>query len=246
MLATVLLSQGVPMIQAGDEIGRTQQGNNNAYCQDNELTWLHWELDETKEDLLKFVRRVVACFSEQPVFHRRRFFHGKAIQGAEAPEIAWLDPSGQEMTEHAWKDAFVVAWACSSVGGEIDVDEHGEPIAATPCRYCSCRPRQRDPIQFPETRKRRPRGNWYSTRRGRSSPRIPMRRWAKTTPWRPARWPPFVRPCRAKRRRSELARAVCGHSAHGLCRMPSPRRLGMASALARCGSVNDLVPFYQG
>jgi glycogen operon protein len=130
LLATVLLSQGVPMILAGDEIGRTQQGNNNAYCQDNELTWVHWELDKTKEDLLKFVRQVVRLIGEQPVFHRRRFFHGKAIQGAEAPEIAWLDPSGQEMTESSWKDAFVRCLGVQLVGGEIDVDEHGEPICA--------------------------------------------------------------------------------------------------------------------
>jgi glycogen operon protein len=128
ILATLLLSQGVPMLQAGDEIGRTQQGNNNAYCQDNELTWLHWDPDEGKMGLLKFVRRVTRVFQEQPVFHRRRFFHGKAIQGAEAPEISWLDPSGQEMTEQAWKDSFVRCLGVQLNGGAIDVDDHGEPI----------------------------------------------------------------------------------------------------------------------
>ena len=116
------------MLQAGDEIGRTQRGNNNAYCQDNELTWLHWEPDERKSALLKFVRRVARVFHEQPVFHRRRFFHGKAIQGAEAPEISWLDPSGQEMNEQAWKDSFVRCLGVQLFGGEIDVDDHGEPI----------------------------------------------------------------------------------------------------------------------
>jgi glycogen operon protein len=128
MLATVLLSQGVPMIMAGDEIGRTQQGNNNAYCQDNEITWVRWDLDEPKTELLKFVRRVIRLIRQQPVFHRRRFFHGKAIQGAAAPEIAWLEPSGQEMTEQAWKDAFVRSLGVRLSGGEIDVDQHGEPI----------------------------------------------------------------------------------------------------------------------
>ncbi len=128
ILATLLLSQGVPMLQAGDEIGRTQQGNNNAYCHDDELTWLDWELDERKTDLLKFVRRVVRFFHEQPVFHRRRFFHGKAIQGAEAPEISWLDPSGQEMSGEAWKDSCMRSLGVQLFGGEIDVDEHGEPI----------------------------------------------------------------------------------------------------------------------
>ncbi len=128
ILATLLLSQGVPMLQAGDEIGRTQRGNNNAYCHDDELTWLHWELDEGKTDLLKFVRRVVRVFHEQPVFHRRRFFHGKAIQGVEAPEISWLDPSGQEMNDQAWRDSCVRCLGVQLFGGEIDVDEHGEPI----------------------------------------------------------------------------------------------------------------------
>ena len=128
ILATLLLSQGVPMLQAGDEIGRTQRGNNNAYCQDNELTWLDWKPQERKANLLKFVRRVVRVFHEQPVFHRRRFFHGKAIQGAEAPEISWLDPSGQEMNDQAWKDSFVRCLGVQLFGGEIDVDEHGEPI----------------------------------------------------------------------------------------------------------------------
>ena len=128
MLVTLLLSQGVPMLQAGDEIGRTQNGNNNAYCQDNELTWLHWDPDERKMALLKFVRRVTHVFHEQPVFHRRRFFHGKAIQGAEAPEISWLEPSGQEMNDQAWKDSFVRCLGVQLCGGEIDVDEHGEPI----------------------------------------------------------------------------------------------------------------------
>ena len=92
------------MLLAGDEIGHTQQGNNNAYCQDNEITWLNWESDaRDKSRLLKFVRRVIALFHEQPVFHRRRFFHGQAIQGAEAPEIAWFDPPARKCRTRAWK-----------------------------------------------------------------------------------------------------------------------------------------------
>jgi isoamylase len=128
ILATLLFSQGVPMLQAGDEIGRTQNGNNNAYCQDNELTWLRWDPDEQNTVLLKFVRRLMRVFHEQPVFHRRRFFHGKAIQGADAPEISWLEPSGQEMSEQAWKDSFARCLGVQLIGGAIDVDEHGEPI----------------------------------------------------------------------------------------------------------------------
>ncbi len=128
-LATLLFSQGVPMLLAGDEMGHTQQGNNNAYCQDNELSWLHWKLTPEREALLKFVRRAIAVFHDEAVFHRRRFFHGQAIQGAEAPEIAWIDPSGEEMGDDAWKTAFVRCLGVQLYGGEIDVDERGEAIS---------------------------------------------------------------------------------------------------------------------
>ena len=80
-LATLILSQGVPMLLAGDEIGHTQHGNNNAYCQDNEITWLNWKLDDRQKKLLEFVRRVIAIYHEQPTLHRRRFFHGKSLHG---------------------------------------------------------------------------------------------------------------------------------------------------------------------
>ena len=127
-LATLLLSQGVAMLLAGDEIGHTQNGNNNAYCQDNEISWLDWDLKPDQEALLKFTRRVIAFFHEQPVFHRRKFFHGQAIQGAEAPEIAWLDPSGDEMSEDSWNKGFVRCLGVQLFGGKIDVDDHGEWI----------------------------------------------------------------------------------------------------------------------
>jgi glycogen operon protein len=127
-LATLLLSQGAPMLLAGDEIGHSQKGNNNAYCQNNELTWLNWELNREQESLLKFTRTVISIYHNQPVFHRRRFFHGKEIQGSEAPEIAWLDPSGKEMTGEAWKTGYVRCLGVQLFGGEIDVDEHGEDI----------------------------------------------------------------------------------------------------------------------
>ena len=116
------------MLLAGDEIGHTQKGNNNAYCQDNEISWLDWKLTPEKESLLKFVRRVTAFYREQPVFHRRRFFHGQQIQGAEAPEIGWFDPTGNEMPEEAWKSGFVRCLGVQLFGEDIDVDEHGEDI----------------------------------------------------------------------------------------------------------------------
>ncbi len=105
-----------------------RKGTITLYCQDNELSWLHWDLTAEQESLLKFVRRVTALFHEQPVFHRRRFFHGQAIQGAEAPEIAWFDPTGAEMSEEAWKSGFVRCLGVQLFGGNIDVDEHGEDI----------------------------------------------------------------------------------------------------------------------
>jgi len=128
LLATLLLSQGVPMMLAGDAMGHTQLGNNNAYCQDNEIAWIDWDLTPEQEELLKFVRRVVNIFHEQPVFHRRRFFHGKAIQGSEAPEIAWLDPSGEEMSAEAWNVGYARCLGVQLFGGSIDVDEHGEDV----------------------------------------------------------------------------------------------------------------------
>ncbi|HVU85697.1 MAG TPA: glycogen debranching protein GlgX [Pirellulales bacterium] len=128
VLATLLLSQGVPMILAGDEIGHSQQGNNNTYCQDNELTWLNWELTPDRQTLLDFTRRVIKLFHEQPVFHRRRFFHGRALKGAEAREIAWLDPSGKEMSDEAWNAPFVRCLGVQLFGQSIDVDTHGETI----------------------------------------------------------------------------------------------------------------------
>ncbi len=128
IITTLLLSQGVPMLLAGDEIGHTQRGNNNTYCQDNELNWLDWDLDEKNEALLKFVRRIINIFHEQPAFHRRRFFHGRAIHGAEAPEIVWLEPGGQPMEDDDWNASFVRALGVQLFGGKIDVDAQGEWI----------------------------------------------------------------------------------------------------------------------
>src|SRR4029078_5984720 len=78
-LATLIFSQGIPMLLAGDEISHTQRGNNNAYCQDNEITWLNWKLDDSEKKLLDFPRRVIAIYREEPTLHRRRFFHGKSL-----------------------------------------------------------------------------------------------------------------------------------------------------------------------
>ena len=128
LLATLLFSQGVSMILAGDEIGHTQKGNNNAYCQDNEITWLNWDLTPEQTKLLEFTRKCIAIVSDKPVFQRRRFFHGQNIQGGEAPDIAWLDTSGNEMSGEDWKTSFVRSFGVELFGQSIDVDEHGEEI----------------------------------------------------------------------------------------------------------------------
>jgi isoamylase len=128
-LATLLFSQGVPMVLGVDELGHTQKGNNNAYCQDNEITWLNWELNERQKDLLRFARRVIRLRHEQPVFRRRRFFHGKAIEGAGAPDIAWLNVDGSEMTTETWMQEWVKCLGVVLFGDSIDVDEYGEEVS---------------------------------------------------------------------------------------------------------------------
>jgi len=127
-LATLLLSQGVPMLLAGDEISHTQDGNNNAYCQDNELTWINWELDAWQKSLLGFVQRVIQVRRQQPALHRRRFFHGKSLRTKDQSEIAWLDASGGEMPDSAWDVPYMRCLGVHLVGGRIDVDEYGDPI----------------------------------------------------------------------------------------------------------------------
>ena len=128
MLATLILSQGIPLLLAGDERSHTQQGNNNTYCQDNELTWLSWTLDDRQKKLLEFTKKVIDIWHAQPSFHRRRFFHGKSIRGNQAPEIVWLDPTGKEMSEEAWNTPHMRCLGVHFNGGLVDNDEYGEPI----------------------------------------------------------------------------------------------------------------------
>ncbi len=105
LMLTLLLSQGVPMLLGGDELGRTQQGNNNAYCQDNALSWYDWE--SADEEFLAFCRRIVRFRREHPVFRRRRWFHGRPIRGID--DMAWFRPDGAEMSEHDWTDVPTLA-----------------------------------------------------------------------------------------------------------------------------------------
>ncbi|MDQ3931402.1 MAG: glycogen debranching protein GlgX, partial [Actinomycetota bacterium] len=100
-LTTLFLSQGVPMLLGGDELGRTQYGNNNAYCQDNEISWYEW--DKLDEELLEFTRRLIALRYQHPVFRRRRWFVGRSIRGTELSDIGWFRPDGSEMRDEDWE-----------------------------------------------------------------------------------------------------------------------------------------------
>ena len=130
-LTTMFFSQGVPMICHGDEMGRTQAGNNNVYCQDNELSWVNWNLTATQQDLLHFTRRVIKLRKDHPVLRRRRFFYGDAAHGGESKlqEIGWLRPSGEHMRDEDW-----TAWYARSlmvyVNGHAisEPDRRGEKI----------------------------------------------------------------------------------------------------------------------
>jgi isoamylase len=129
LMATLLLSQGVPMISGGDEMARTQGGNNNAYCQDNEISWTTWDLTPEQRDFLAFTRRLIQVWKDQPVLRRRKFLQGRRIRGADVSDIAWLDPTGKEMTDETWNSPDVQVLGVRLNGDAIDeVDERGERI----------------------------------------------------------------------------------------------------------------------
>jgi glycogen operon protein len=122
-LSLLVLSQGVLMIPAGDEFGRTQHGNNNAYCQDNELSWINWELSHDAVELQEFVRNLLTIRREHPTFRRRRFFQGRAIKGAGGKDITWLTPDGQEMTDREWDQAFARCLGVYLAGAALEEDD---------------------------------------------------------------------------------------------------------------------------
>jgi isoamylase len=128
-LAFLLLSQGVPMICAGDEIGRTQQGNNNAYCQDNEVSWLDWNLDQPRQTLLDFARSLIRFRAEHPTLRRRNFFQDRQIRGTAEKELEWLRPDGAEMTDEEWRSDTVRTLGVRLSGEFLDLtDESGERV----------------------------------------------------------------------------------------------------------------------
>jgi glycogen operon protein len=128
-LVTLFLSQGVPMLLSGDEIARTQQGNNNAYCQDNELSWLNWTPSRPARAQLAFTQRLIRLRLAHPVFHRRLFFQGRRIEGSEVKDLSWFRPDGKEMTQEEWTNGFTRCLGLRLAGDAIEeVDQAGNPI----------------------------------------------------------------------------------------------------------------------
>ena len=129
-LATLLLSQGVPMLLAGDEMGRTQRGNNNAYCQDSEISWVDWNLTAEDEELLAFVQQLIALRKQHPTFRKRSFFQGhRVLEGERLKDITWLNPDGHEMSEEQWDHSFARSLGMYLAGKAVgERDEHGQQV----------------------------------------------------------------------------------------------------------------------
>ncbi|MGL4550922.1 MAG: glycogen debranching protein GlgX, partial [Gemmataceae bacterium] len=128
LFASLMVSQGVPMMLAGDELLHSQRGNNNTYCQDSELSWLDWELSADRAAFLAFARRMTLVWKEQPVLRRRTFFQGRAIRGEGGADVTWFTPEGGEVSDEWWESA-VTALAVRLAGDRInETDERGEPV----------------------------------------------------------------------------------------------------------------------
>jgi isoamylase len=129
LIATLFVSQGVPMLVAGDEFGRTQKGNNNAYCQDSPISWVSWELSPRQRSLLDFTLRMSRLRREQPVLRKRRFFRGAHIWDSELKDLAWFRPDGKEMRKEDWEKPHVRSLGFLLGGDAIaSLDEQGERI----------------------------------------------------------------------------------------------------------------------
>ncbi len=128
-LATLFVSQGIPMLLAGDEIARTQHGNNNAYCQDNEISWLNWDLDERREQLLAYTQFLIRFYNAHPVLRRRQYFQGRPIRGSEVKDLTWYRPDGHEMTDEDWANPARHALGLRLAGdGIAELDPRGRHI----------------------------------------------------------------------------------------------------------------------
>jgi glycogen operon protein len=128
-LATLLLSQGSPMLLGGDEIARTQGGNNNAYCQDNEISWIDWTLDERAQRQLAFTRRLIELRRNHPVFQRADFLTGEERMGSGQPDVWWFRPDGRKMTQRNWRDNNALTLGVFLNGAEIPTHSaQGAPV----------------------------------------------------------------------------------------------------------------------
>ncbi|MBI4294229.1 MAG: glycogen debranching protein GlgX [Betaproteobacteria bacterium] len=129
LLATLFLSQGVPMLLAGDETGRTQMGNNNAYCQDNEISWLNWDLGEEEKQFLEFTQHMIGLRRAHPVFRRRDFYQGRPLHGKDVKDIVWFKPDGREMSDDEWNQHFARSLGVYLAGEALtETDERGRPV----------------------------------------------------------------------------------------------------------------------
>jgi isoamylase len=151
-ITTLFFSQGVAMLLAGDELGHTQHGNNNTYCQDNELTWLNWELDDRQRDFLAFVKQVSHIWQTQPVLRRRKWFQGRAIRGS-GIDMCWFNSDGKEMSDEDWNAGFVKCVGMRLAGDLIgDLDERGEPIVGDTLLLLLNAHHEPIPFTVPETK----------------------------------------------------------------------------------------------
>jgi glycogen operon protein len=128
-LTTLMLSQGVPMLAGGDELARSQNGNNNCYCQDNELTWYDWKPDDARKRLLEFTSRLIQLRKDHPNLHRRRFFQDRKIRGSVVRDVAWYGTDGQELSDEVWNEAWSKSIGVMFNGKTMEVtDEDGDPV----------------------------------------------------------------------------------------------------------------------
>jgi glycogen operon protein len=129
LMATVLLSQGTPMMAHGDEYGRTQRGNNNAYCQDNEISWFDWRWDEEAKAMFAFTKKLLQLRRDHPALRRAKFFKGRKIRGSDIRDILWLRHDGEEMTDADWDNPHTASLGMLLAGSGIDeIDEDGHRV----------------------------------------------------------------------------------------------------------------------
>ncbi|MCC6737479.1 MAG: glycogen debranching enzyme GlgX, partial [Planctomycetia bacterium] len=129
-VATMMVSQGVAMLNAADVLSHSQRGNNNAYCQDNPISWMGWELNREGREFLEFVKKCIGIWRSQPVLKRRTFLQGRPIRGSDVKDIAWLGPTGAEMSDEDWSAPFVRCLGLRLAGDAIDeMDADGNRIS---------------------------------------------------------------------------------------------------------------------